>query len=131
MEIDLFWKIVGVLLTAISLVSGLAWFIHRIDQKTQDERFKRYAMELSVAEKTAMTDYVDRKSESLIKMLFDMGEKVATMDKHFSGSLDMLKYQTQDTYKRMDSLDSKMEKLDTKVSGVDKKLDILIARSDK
>lgn len=131
-------KIIASCFSIGSLLCTLLWFIlslkFRSQEQTvelQDEKLKRYSMELVVAERRNFISEMEEKSKKYLDLFYALTEKVSELDMKHSIQYTGLANKTEDTTRRLENLEEHIQKIDDKLSSVISKIDVLVARSEK
>jgi hypothetical protein len=130
-----FVKLIGTCATVASIISSLLWFIISLrfssnDKQIElmDEKARRYAMELIVAERGNVIKELESKSQKGVELVFALSDKLNETDMKHSIQYTSLANKTEDTTRRLENLEIHMQKLDEKLSVVSTKIDVLIGR---
>lgn len=122
------FKIIASCFGVASTIGGLVWFVISQSISSNTETHKRYSMELSIAERERIMEAMEKKSANHIQMIFNISEKLNEIDQRYAVQYSTLANKSEETFRRLDGLETHIKKVDDKLSEVDKKIDILVAR---
>lgn len=122
-------KIVASCFSIAGIIGGLILFVVRQLISSNLESQKRYSIELSIAERDRIMEVMEKKSSSHIQMVFDIADKLNEIDQRYAVQYSTLANKSEETFRRLDGLETHIKKVDDKLNEVDRKIDVLIARN--
>ena len=125
------FKILASCFAVASTIGGLVWFVINQSIASSVETQKRYSMELSIAERERILESVEKKSATHIQMIMNIADKLNEIDNRYAVQYATLSNKSEETFRRLNELDTHIKNVDKKLNEVDKKIDILIARADQ
>lgn len=111
----------------VSLVT-LLWFV--IGQKfdTNNAHLKGHVAKELLSEKNIIHEFVEKKSANAIEMIFNLGDKIASLESAHNTEIARLQDRSMETKQKLNEVDNELKQIRETTNAMNVKLDVLIER---